>query len=633
MMPLRRPAGFLILGFTLAVTSLRAETIWWEAEAAVDTSMNTSGAYAPSPDDVEKISGGEWLNGQVSDGLYADYTITVREGGKYGFYVRRFWLHGAFRWRFDDRPWVSVEGLNQTVLDQEKTAKGPVTWVDLGYVELAPGEHKVRIEIVGESEYQFNKVFAFDCFALSNDGFTPKGVNKEGGVRKSAPSPAASVDGGRNMGRTMALLESATPSHRTPVTIFFYGQSIVQNSNIDQFLVKYLREKYPNARISFKNLAIGGYQAPVLRRTAWQDLYPQNADLIVFHVYGGENGELEEIFHNIRQYSTADVLTWTHHIDNYGAGIDQKEDEASGLIQKLGEKYGLEVADARTLWKERLKETHEPRQTYLVDQIHLNPKGTALLGEALTPHFRVHPQASANWQKQVRTLALAEPSPDVTYSPDSWKATDGGLVSTGVSPLRIAFHGNRADIVPLPGSKGGAKILLDGMPPSAVRDTLAASRATLAPGSWWPAITRVALGDNAVVETITMQFHDVSPDGTAFAFEAVGSKSGDEGAGKAGQDFTARSGRFSIKAEDFAIDSVKKVTKKDLPEKFTVSWDVVSMSADEWKSPARWPDGVVFQDTVVRCWKDGPHVIEIIPSGDGPVALRDVMTFSPKGQD
>jgi len=632
-MPLRLSAGFLILGLTLAAVSSRAETIWWEAEAAVDTSMNTSGPYAPSAADAEKISGGEWLNGQVSDGLCAEYIVPVKEGGKYSFNVRRFWLHGAFRWRFDDQPWVSVEGLNQTVLDQEKTAKGPVTWVDLGYVELAPGDHKLRIEISGESEYQFNKVFAFDCFVLSNDGFTPKGADKEGGPRKSAPSPSAKADGGRNMGRTLALLESATASHRTPVTIFFYGQSIVQNSNIDQFLVKYLREKYPNARISFKNLAIGGYQAPLLRRTAWQDLYPQNADLIVFHVYGGENGELEEIFSNIRRYSTADILTWTHHIDNFGPGIDQQEDAASQLIQKLGEKYGLEVADARTLWKERLKETHEPRQTYLVDQIHLNPKGTALLGEALIPHFRVHPQASANWQKQIRTISLTDHSPDVTYSPDSWKATDGGLVSTGVSPLRIAFHGNRVDIVPLPESKGSARILLDGVPPSSSGDTLAASRSTFAPGAWWPTMTKVALGDNAVAETVTMQFHNVAPDGTAFAFEVAGSKSGDEGAGQAGQDFTARSGRFSIKAEDFALDTVKKVTKKDLPERFTISWDVSSMSADEWKSPARWPEGAVFQDTVVRCWKDGPHVLEIIPSGDGPIALRDVMAFSPNGRN
>ena len=237
--------------------TLRAETVWWEAEGTDETSMTTAGPYSPADEDADKISGGEWLNGRVDDGLYAAYAVTVKEGGRYAFYVRRFWLHGAFRWRFDDAPWVTVDEKVQTVLDQAKTSKGPATWVDLGYVTLQPGQHKLRIEVLSDSSYPFNKVFAFDCFALSNDGFVPQGTSREGGPRNAA-TKETEEDKGRFLARTMTLLESATPEHRTPVSIFFYGQSIVQNCNIDQSLVKFLREKYPNARITYKNRAIGG---------------------------------------------------------------------------------------------------------------------------------------------------------------------------------------------------------------------------------------------------------------------------------------------------------------------------------------------------------------------------------------
>jgi len=623
--------AFSVLAF-LPLASAHSETIWWEAENATDMSMTTEGSYAPRPEDEDKISGGQWLNGRVADQGYAEYEVKVAEGGRYTFFSRRFWLHGVFRWRFDEEPWVTVEGTKgAVVVDQVPTARGPATWVDLGYVELKPGVHKLRVEMVAESTYQFNSVFAFDCFALSNDGFVPKGTDQNGGARKTTKTEP-NADNGRFLGRTMALLESATPEHRTPVTILFYGQSIIQNSNIDLALLKYLREKYPNAVIATKNVAIGGYQAPILRRTAWQDLYPQNPDLLVFHDYGGEDGELEEIFQNIRKNLTADVLTWTHHVDNFGDGVDKQRDASADVTRTLGPKYGFEVADARALWKERLKETHEPRQNFLVDQIHLNPKGTALLAEALTPHFQDNPNAAQDWKKRVVEIPLSQPSPQVSHDPSGWTVSEGGLVSTGTSPLRLNFHGNRVDLVALPGKTGSARILLDGKAPSAERDTLAASRSTLAPGAWWPVVTQVSLAPSAVPETVTMNFHDVTPDGSQFAFDVRGSVSGDEGSGQAGQDYVARSGRYSIKAADLALDTVKKTTKKDLPAQFSVTWAVYSMSKDAWKPAVKSSPGFVAQDTVIRCWKDGPHVLEIVPTGDGPVGLKEAVVFSPGGQ-
>jgi hypothetical protein len=622
----------LAASLILSVLSLKGETVWWEAEDSTDASMTTDGPYVPKGDDLENISGGQWLNGKVEDGLYAEYQVKIAEGGRYTFFVRKFWLHGAFRWRFDDGDWVTVQGLKQTVVDQVKlTANGPVSWIDLGYVQLTPGTHKLRIEMVTDTDFQFNKGYAFDCFALSNDGFAPKGTSKEGGPRQ-APPKVSQEDLGRFLPRTMKLLESATPEHRTPIYILCYGQSIIANSHIDAALSKYFAEKYPNADIKIKNTAIGGYQAPILRKTAWQDLYPENPDLVIFHVYGGEGGELEEIFKGMKDNMTADVLTWTHHVDNFGIGIDNQRDESSEFLKKMAAKYGYEIADVRALWKERLKETHLEAKEFLIDQIHLNPKGTALLKEALIPHFQTNAKASPEWDKRIHTISLAQPAPGVSYDANSWSVADGGLVSQGTKPLRVEFVGNRVDIVALNSSTGSAKILLDGKAPSTERDTLAVGRSTVAPGSWFPAVSQVSLGDNAVVEKVTLNFHDVTPDGSSYVFDVKGSVSGDEGSGKAGEDFVAASKRFSIKADDVVISTVKKVTKKDLPPQFTVEWDVHSMSKDTWSMKSKLKPGAVPQDTVVRCWKDGQHVLEIIPDGNGPIALKELLVFSPHGQ-
>jgi hypothetical protein len=617
--------GLLLCSLTLII-SASAETVWWEAEDAKDTSMPVVNASE------ETISGGRWLYGKVQSELHATYEVKVTDGGRYSFYLRRYWLHGSFRWRFDSDEWAVVETQKMTILDKKESQLGPMYWVDLGYVNLKPGAHTLEIEILPDSPYAYNKVYGFDCFVLSNDGFVPLGVSHEGGPRSAAAGNAArnEAEFGKFLPRTMSLLSSSTAEQRQVVTILFYGQSIVANCHIDLELSKFLRARYPNAIIQFKNLAIGGYQAPILRKTAWQDMYPLNPDLIVFHVYGGEStGEMEEIFKTIRENMTAEVITWTHHVDNFGTGIDEQRDVACEAMKKLAAKYGFELADARTLWKERLKETHLDPQTFLVDQIHLNTKGTALLLESLSPHFITNPNANPDSLNRVKVLPLSQPTPQVSFDSSAWNASPAGLTSNGIKPLRIEFTGNRLDLVPVSGSTGTAKILLDGKTPSSQRTTLAVSRSTLAPGSWWPAITQVNLADNTVAEKITMTFHNISPDGNAFTFDVTGSVSGGEGNGKSGTDFTAKSGHFSIKADDIALASVKKTLKKDLPTELTVEWEIYSMSRDLWPAAKPGTANLVLPVTAVRTWAGGKHTVEIVPNGDGPVGLKEARIFSP----
>lgn len=607
------------------------EMIWVEAEAARATNIGTDDALARQPGLAANLSGGQWLRGKVENGLFAEYDIDIAKEARFEFYVRKFWMHGAFRWRMDDRPWIEVASGQRILNSVQGTTGVPLSWIGLGYVGLAAGKHVLRVEMLKDVKYPSNAVFGYDCFVLSSTPFSPDGLNREG---KPAPAAAASqgADFGRFIPRTMALLESSSPAHRTPVRIQFYGQSIIASGFADQAIGKYLREKYPNAVISMKNNAIGGYMAPALKETAWQDLYPECPDLVVFHAYGGEKGELEEIFANLRRYTTAEVLTWTHHVDNYGPGVDADRDASSALLGRLAAKYGLELADVRARWKEHLKETHLSPQDLLTDQIHLNPKGGNLLGECLVPHFRVNPRASDDWRKRIRTISLAAPHPDVSHDPAAWQTTSAGLIGTVAKPLRLAFTGNRVDLtaIPVGNPAGSATILLDGKAPSTLPATHAVTRCTNAPGAWWPAIRRVVVDERAVPQEFTVMFRNLTPDGKDFVFEVTGAVSGPAGTGKAGTDFTSPAG-IRIAAGDVTLAAVYTTLKKALPPTFEARFSVRSMSLDRWHAVATLREGVVKQETVVHVWDSGPHVLEIIPDGNGPVGIGSLTVHEPEG--
>lgn len=452
----------------------------------------------------------------------------------------------------------------------------------------------------------------------------------------ATPAKAESSDAssyGKYIPRTMALLESATPQHRTPVRILFYGQSIIGSGFADIAIGKYLSEKYPNAEVVIKNAAIGGYEAPKLSKTSWADLYPFYPDLVVFHVYGGRNGELEEIFRNIQTYTTAEVLTWTHHVDNLG--IDAQRDKDAEWQKELATKYGQEIVDVRTSWKEYLQENHKKPNDLLRDQIiHLNQEGGDLLGRLLVPHFQVCPTASYNWEQRVKTLKISEPHPEITFDENAWKKSGDGRVSAISQPLRINFTGNRVDLIGLSSVPGGgsAQILVDGQAPSALAETYVVSRSSIAPGAWWPAVDRVILGQNPTTDQYTMAFHEVSLDGHNYSFDLRGESTGDEGSGKSGEDFISKSGRIRINAADIDVEAVRTVLQKDLPPNFDIKWKVYSISRDVWQSSSAPDKGRVDQSTVIQLRDSGTHLIEVVPNGDGQVGIHSIMVYNPSAR-
>jgi hypothetical protein len=435
-------------------------------------------------------------------------------------------------------------------------------------------------------------------------------------VREIPERPAATdagvldPDKGKHISRTMAALATSTAKKRKPVRVLFYGQSITAQPWSHE-IAKRLRDKYFCADFSYENRAIGGFGAERLIKTAKQDLYPFYPDLVIFHVYGGENGEWEKIIREIRAKTTAEILVATHHISHQGnKWVETEHDKESQMIRRIAAKYDCELVDVREEWKQHLADNKLQVKDMLGDDIHLNDRGCQLMAELIWKHLQHNPAFSTPHGEWIKRIPVVP-------------AADGSIT--------VDFIGSRIDIladVPLE-KMGTARLLIDGQPPSANPKAYACTRPSAAPGVWWPAIHTI--GSEAPMpqaEEWTMTITDVPAEGPV-RFSVSGSKTGPDGGGSSAERFVSDSGRIVIEPSDWGIDSAEKYTKTKCPDGFQIKWKVEPMCIDTYAPPAKFDPTLENATRVTQLIDNGPHTLKIIPNGDGPVPISAVMAYAP----
>lgn len=164
----RTAIGALAIGWSL-MSPLVAADIFHEAEDASDTNMTTNGAYRPqTPEEAAKLSGQKWFNGKITDEtpLYAEYEITVPETGTYHLFIRKYWQHGAFRWRVDNGDWQEIPkgGLLDSITMREYV---PLNWVSAGDIALDKGTTRLRFEVTRSDSSATSDAYGFDCLLLT----------------------------------------------------------------------------------------------------------------------------------------------------------------------------------------------------------------------------------------------------------------------------------------------------------------------------------------------------------------------------------------------------------------------------------------------------------------------------------
>ena len=150
--------------------------IWWEAEDAWKHSFPAGGAFAPAtPEEREKLSNGKWLQHHRAAGLTAAWQVEVTRDGRFGFWGRKFWKHGPFRWRWNRGAWHTC-GTDVALADDVSIRQHVnANWVYLGEVSLPRGSNLLEIEVLPSAT-----AAAFDCWLLIQGRFLPNGPNKPG---------------------------------------------------------------------------------------------------------------------------------------------------------------------------------------------------------------------------------------------------------------------------------------------------------------------------------------------------------------------------------------------------------------------------------------------------------------------
>ncbi len=158
--------------------------VWWEGENPDKTNFPDKTWFSASTFEKKRhdvLSGGDWLTGdgkRTGPELFARYTVRVPHDGTWTLWCRKFWKHGPFRWRFDEQDWTTC-GRDIALADTTPIRKFvSANWVNLGKVKLEAGRHTFELRLLAEPG---DKTTAcFDCFALVQGPFVPRGKLKPG---------------------------------------------------------------------------------------------------------------------------------------------------------------------------------------------------------------------------------------------------------------------------------------------------------------------------------------------------------------------------------------------------------------------------------------------------------------------
>lgn len=362
------------------------------------------------------------------------------------------------------------------------------------------------------------------------------------------------------------------------VRVLFYGQSISKQAWWRE-VARDLAARFPRAKLTIENRAIGGYSTPRLIRTMEADILPFHPDLIVFHDYGPED-LYEKMIRWMRSHTTADILLQSDHVvwlpgeeDRDGSrkkSYDFQERHSFEWMPELARKYGLGVVDIRGGWHKHLKESELAPKALLRDSVHLNEAGAKLYA-ALTKQYLVKAGAAgALYYKD--------------FAPRFRKGE-----------ARLPFEGTRVELID--GSDGPLDVLIDGKRPAEDPSLYYHSRPTNTWGADWPTVMRIGRGEGAafpwVEEWILKVTKKREPTGLRFDFAVFGSRTGPDGEGANDEAFRSRSGRVTIAPDDYDVERAYGLQKQNMPNDWQVRWATLPRFVDPYL-PAEGGTTVLF---------------------------------------
>ncbi len=378
---------------------------------------------------------------------------------------------------------------------------------------------------------------------------------------------------GTHIQRTMGLLESSTAEEPNTVRILFYGQSIV-GGRWHKYVEEWLHEKYPHARLDIENRALGGFSSGYLYRCAYHDVFPFYPDLVIFHVHG-DHHRYEEIIHDIRQRTTAEVMIFTDHWKR--DSLDDGELTMSDwsrfydevVLPQVARKYEAELVDVRWPWKQYLEEHDLEPGALLVDNAHLNEHGKWLMAQLAMRQMLHRPELMTELSKNlVRDFVIGE---DLEF-------VDG--------TLNLPFTGNRVSLVSNSAGTAAVRVLVDGKAPSDLEHSYYFTRPSgIIPPVSWPPLYRIQSEAPLVEEHWALELLELDDALENFKFRVTGSVTGPDGEGNSGERFVSDSGRVVIEPEDWVLPRAFKLKEVPAEAGMVIHWEAKAHGQDVYVQP------------------------------------------------
>jgi len=251
---------------------------------------------------------------------------------------------------------------------------------------------------------------------------------------------------GKYISKTMHLLTTGKK-----VKIAFTGQSITDPNNtwpVD--LTEWLREKYPSAEIIYKNFAIGGFSTQYLHKRMPNDMASFYPDLVVCYDKG-DHFLYDRMIKWIRENTTAEIMIQTDHFTNHDKDGDWCDIMSYQHLPEIAKKYGAQICDIRTPWKNYIRNNGLDADILLSDTTHLNEYGQKFMLELMKQFFVYREEYANNAKKYLDNRYVQVKSED-------WQN----------NKLVLPFSGNRVEIIG--NIKNKISVRIDGKKPSETKE-------------------------------------------------------------------------------------------------------------------------------------------------------------------
>ncbi|MDP6749694.1 MAG: hypothetical protein QGH37_22235, partial [Candidatus Poribacteria bacterium] len=157
--------------------------IWWEGETPTETNFPAQTSFSATTfrSKSNLLSNNRWLTNEgkrTGEEAFARYKLNITHAGAYHLWVRKFWKHGPFKWRFDQDVW-RICGRDITLADNVTIRTHLVAnWVYLGEIHLTKGERIFELRLLADIGQPLTS--CFDVFVLTPNLFKPNGKLKPG---------------------------------------------------------------------------------------------------------------------------------------------------------------------------------------------------------------------------------------------------------------------------------------------------------------------------------------------------------------------------------------------------------------------------------------------------------------------